>query len=90
MPSAWGQAAKAMMEYKGRTFTVGPQQPFDQNPELLAWSGVNSGPVVAWNDEKPINRWDDILLSSLGQFTYELRGVQFHSQTFTSALYYFQ
>jgi glutathione S-transferase len=32
------------------------------NPELLAWSGTNSGPVVAWNDEKPINRWDDILL----------------------------
>ena len=33
-----------------------------ENPELLAWSGTNSGPVVAWNDEKPINRWDDVLL----------------------------
>ena len=32
------------------------------NPELLAWSGTNSGPVVGWNDEQPINRWNDILI----------------------------
>ena len=32
------------------------------NPELFAWSGTNSAPVVAWNDESPINRWDDILI----------------------------
>ncbi len=62
MPSAWGVAVKAMMEYKSLDFTLGPQKPMRENPELLAWSGTNSGPVVAWNDEKPINRWDDILL----------------------------
>jgi glutathione S-transferase len=61
-PSAWGQAAKAMMEYKGLEYTAGPHQAMGANPELVAWSGVNSGPVVAWNDEKPINRWDGILL----------------------------
>jgi glutathione S-transferase len=61
-PSPWGQAAKAMMEYKGLAFTVGPQEPGRENAELVAWSGTNSGPVVGWNDEAPINRWNDILL----------------------------
>ena len=62
MPSAWGVAAKAMIEYKGLDFLCAHQIPMSDNPELLAWSGTNSGPVVAWNDEAPINRWNDILL----------------------------
>ena len=62
MPSAWGVAAKAMAEYKGLDFLCAYQIPLTENSELLAWSGTNSGPVVAWNDEPPINRWDDILL----------------------------
>ncbi len=60
-PSPWAQAAKAMMEYKSLDYIAGPHQPGGENAELAAWSGVNSGPVVAWNDEQPINRWDDIL-----------------------------
>ncbi len=62
MPSAWGVAAKAMMEFKSLDFLCAYQIPMSDNPELLAWSGTNSAPVVAWNDEPPINRWDDILL----------------------------
>lgn len=62
MPSAWGIAVRGMMEYKSLDYTLGPQKPMQENPELLSWSGTNSGPVVAWSDEKPINRWDDILL----------------------------
>jgi len=62
MPSAWGVAAKAMIDYKGPDYLCAHQIPMSDNPELLAWSGTNSGPVVAWNDEPPINRWDDILL----------------------------
>ncbi len=61
-PSHWGQAAKAMVEYKGLDYIAAAQEPMAANPELLAWSGVNSGPVVAWNDEPPLNRWNDILL----------------------------
>jgi glutathione S-transferase len=60
-PSPWGQAAKAMMEYKGLDYTAGHLIPGDANEELVGWSGVNSGPVVGWNDEKPIDRWNDIL-----------------------------
>jgi glutathione S-transferase len=61
LPSAWGVAVRAMMAYKGLEYTLGPQLPMQENPELLAWSGTNSGPVVAYNDEPPINRWDEIL-----------------------------
>jgi glutathione S-transferase len=27
----------------------------------MAWAGTNSGPVVAWNDDPPINSWLDIV-----------------------------
>jgi glutathione S-transferase len=60
-PSPWGQAVKAMIEYKGLEFVVAPQIPGAENSELVAWAGVNSGPVVAWNDGRPMNRWNDIL-----------------------------
>ena len=62
MPSPWGQAAKAMMEYKDLSYIAGPQQGGGSNKELVAWSGVNSAPVVAWNEEAPLNGWLDILL----------------------------
>ena len=61
MPSAWGIAAKAMIEYKGLDFVVAHQIPMAENLELRAWAGVDNAPVVAWNDELPINRWNDIL-----------------------------
>lgn len=61
LPSPWGQAAKAMMEYKGLIYRAAPQQAGGDNHELQDWSGVNSGPVVAWDGLPPINRWDDIL-----------------------------
>lgn len=61
-PSPWGQAAKAMFEVKGLDYLVGPHEAGGTNDELVAWSGENSGPVVAWNDEKPISRWLDILM----------------------------
>lgn len=60
-PSPWGLAAKAMMEYKGLDYIKAPQEAMGANTELVAWAGTNSGPVVAWNNEAPINRWDDIL-----------------------------
>lgn len=60
-PSPWGQAAKAMIEYKGLSYVAGLQIPRADNEELMAWAGTNSGPVIAWNEDKPINNWLDIL-----------------------------
>lgn len=62
LPSPWSQAAKAMIEYKGLEYMLGSQMPGVENAELETWSGENSAPIVAWNDEAPLNRWNDILL----------------------------
>ena len=63
MPSPWGQATKAMIEYKGLSYTAAPWEGGGANEELVAWTGTNDGaPIVAWNEEAPITRWDDILL----------------------------
>jgi glutathione S-transferase len=61
-PSPWGQAAKAMSEYKGLQSRFGALKVRQDNPKITKWSGVNSAPVMAWDNESPINRWDDILL----------------------------
>jgi len=62
MPNPWGQAAKAMMEYKGLVFQAAHWQGGGAKQEFIPWAGNNGSPVVAFNDEAPINRWDDILL----------------------------
>ena len=61
LPSPWGLAAKAMMEHKNLEFVCAPQIAGGPNEALVSWAGTNSAPVVAWNEESPINRWDDIL-----------------------------
>ncbi|MDC3067385.1 ABC transporter permease, partial [Pseudomonadota bacterium] len=60
-PSPWGHAVKAMMEYKGLIYRTGAQKAGEDNVELSNWSGVNSGPIVAWDSGAPLNRWNDIL-----------------------------
>lgn len=61
-PSPWGQAAKTIFEFKHLDYAVGAQEAGGENERLVAWAGENSGPIVAWNDERPIHRWYDILL----------------------------
>jgi glutathione S-transferase len=61
-PSPWGQAAKAMMEYKDLPFIAGEMEAGQPKEKLKAWAGVDSAPVVAANSSPPINRWNDILL----------------------------
>jgi len=61
-PSPWGQAAKTIFELKQLDYVVAAQEAGGANEALVAWCGENSGPVVAWNDERPIHRWYDILM----------------------------
>lgn len=60
-PSPWGQAAKAMIEYKGIDCKYGAWIPGEANEDLASWSGISSGPIVAFEGEKPIDKWSDIL-----------------------------
>src|SRR5471030_3558060 len=55
-------AAKTLFEIKGVDYLAAPLELGGKNEEIVAWSGQNSAPVVAWNDEPPINRWQDIIL----------------------------
>lgn len=61
-PSPWGQAAKTLFEIKQLDYVVAAQEAGGANERLVAWAGENSGPVVAWRDEKPVHRWFDILM----------------------------
>ena len=62
VPSPWSQAAKAIFDVKGLPYISAPLEVAGANAEIVAWSGQNSAPVVAWQGEAPINRWLDILL----------------------------
>lgn len=62
VPSPWSQAAKAIFEVKRLPYVAAPLEVAGAKAEIAAWSGRNSAPVVAWQDEAPINRWLDILL----------------------------
>ena len=62
VPSPWGMAAKTLFEIKGVDYLAAPLDLAGSNEEIVAWSGQNSAPVVAWNDEPPIHRWQDIIL----------------------------
>ncbi len=62
VPSPWSQAAKTVLEIKGLDYVAAPLDVGGANAEVAAWSGQNSGPVVAWRDGAPLNRWLDILL----------------------------
>lgn len=61
-PSPWSQAARTVFEQKGLDYVVGGQIAGGENAELVAWSGQNSGPVVAYGEEPPVHRWMDILM----------------------------
>lgn len=61
-PSPWSQAAKTILEIKGLDYVAAPLDVGGANEEIVAWSGQNSAPVVAWRDGQPLNRWLDILL----------------------------
>ena len=62
VPSPWSQAAKTIFELKHLPYVAAPLDVAGANAEIAAWSGQNSAPVVAWQDEPPINHWLDILL----------------------------
>jgi glutathione S-transferase len=61
MPSPWGQAAKTIFEVKGLDYLAAPWMRGEPNEDIVSWGGEASAPIVAWNDEKPIHRWIDIL-----------------------------
>lgn len=60
--SPWGIAAKAIFDVKGVPYVAAPWAAGEANEAAATWSGADSGPVVVWNAERPVNRWLDILM----------------------------
>ena len=61
VPSPQSRAAKTIFVLKRLPYAATPLEGTGANAEIAAWSGQNSAPVVAWQDEKPLHRWLDIL-----------------------------
>ncbi len=61
LPSPWSQAAKGIMEVKKIPYLRVHSMP-DDPPELLReWTGQESYPVAAWEQERPLSGWSEIL-----------------------------
>lgn len=60
VPSPWTEAAKGLLHIKGIEW-VAVRLAYDSDA-LKAWAGERSGPVAIYEQERPRNRWDEILL----------------------------
>lgn len=61
IPSPWSQAAKGIFEIKGLPFVLAGRDGADADPLLREWTGQESLPVVAYEDERPRTGWAEIL-----------------------------
>lgn len=60
IPSPWSEAAKGLLHLKGIDWLA---VRLDYESESLkSWTGQRSGPVAFFDDERPRDRWNDILL----------------------------
>jgi hypothetical protein len=62
VPGPWGEAAKAILAYKGLEFTPVHQQGGGENEALRTWTGQTSAPVAVYDDLPPVCHWLDLLL----------------------------
>lgn len=60
VPSPWGEGAKGIFHIKGIDW-VAVQLAYDSEA-LKAWAGQRNGPVAVYENERPRNLWNEILL----------------------------
>jgi glutathione S-transferase len=61
VPSPWGEALKGILHIKQLPHSRVRHVFGSQTQTLLEWSGQDSFPLLAWNDERPLTRWIDQL-----------------------------
>lgn len=61
VPSPWGEALKGILHIKQLPHARVSQVFGSPTQTLIEWSGQDSFPVLAWNDERPLSRWLDQL-----------------------------
>jgi glutathione S-transferase len=61
VPSPWGEALKGILHIKRLPHARVSHVFSTPTQTLEEWSGQDSFPVLAWNDERPLSRWIDQL-----------------------------
>ena len=61
VPSPWGEALKGILHIKKLPHARVSHAFGTPTQTLLEWTGQDSFPVLAWNDERPLSRWIDQL-----------------------------
>lgn len=61
LPGIWSQAAKKMLEYKGLSYIPVAQHVGEANADLVAWTGHRNAPVMIYDDQPAISRWQDMI-----------------------------
>ena len=57
VPGPWGEAIKSVLAHKQLDYVAAAQKVGAENPELMAWTGQASAPVLVWNEERPCVSW---------------------------------
>lgn len=60
-PGVWGEAIKAILAHKNIRYTAVAQRPGGENPELEAWTGQSSAPVLMDDDPRVRASWESQL-----------------------------
>ncbi|HVH05626.1 MAG TPA: glutathione S-transferase N-terminal domain-containing protein [Myxococcota bacterium] len=60
--SPWSEAAKALLHVKKLPYVRVAHAAGGANAELVEWTGQNSAPVLAYDNERPRTGWAEILL----------------------------
>jgi glutathione S-transferase len=59
VPGPWGEAAKALVNYKEIDWIAARQDAASENAALKEWTGQASAPVFAWENLPPVCNWLD-------------------------------
>jgi glutathione S-transferase len=59
--AAWSECAKNILYYKKLPYAPVPQFSFEQNPEIVAWTGVRNQPQLVYENDPVRTNWLDIL-----------------------------
>jgi glutathione S-transferase len=62
VPGPWGEAVRAIYDFKKIDYTPVVQHGGGPNEALMAWTGQNSAPCVVINDERPRAHWSEMLV----------------------------
>ncbi len=62
IPNPWTESAKGILYVKGLEFVRVAQHAGEANPDLVAWTGLNSAPIVVYEGDPPRAGWAEILL----------------------------